>query len=257
MNQKIIDKFESNVDYNTVLDNFEGPLDLLLFLIKEAEIEVKDVFVSKVTEQFMLYLNGLDKLDMDKASEYLFIAATIIEIKSRKLLPEPEPLLPEEDPEYLLKLQLEEYKLYKEASEKLKIQEDVNKFFKEPDKKVGQVKIVYKDFNLDGLIKAFSDLLMKVDKRENSKLLMKEIPKDVFTVSEKIIFIQERVTEEKSISFESLFTRYSTRNEVVTTFQAILELLKLQFIHVEQKGVFDDITLILREEDNNQIEELS
>jgi len=257
MNQKIIDKFESNVDYNTVLDNFEGPLDLLLFLIKEAEIEVKDVFVSKVTEQFMLYLNGLDRLDMDKASEYLFIAATIIEIKSRKLLPEPEPLLPEEDPEYLLKLQLEEYKLYKEASEKLKIQEDVNKFFKEPDKKVGQVKIVYKDFNLDGLIKAFSDLLMKVDKRENSKLLLKEIPKDVFTVSEKIIFIQERVTEEKSISFESLFTRYSTRNEVVTTFQAILELLKLQFIHVEQKGVFDDITLFLREEDSNQIEELS
>jgi segregation and condensation protein A len=257
MNQNKIDKFESNVDYTTVLENFEGPLDLLLYLIKEAEIEVKDIFISKVTEQFMVYLNGLDTLDIDKASEYLFIAATIMEIKSRKLLPDPEPLLPEEDPEYLLKLQLEEYKLYKEASEKLKIYEDVNKFFKEPDKNVGQAKIIYKDFTLDGLIKAFSNLLMRVDQREASKLLQKEIPKDVFTVSEKIVYIQDRLLDEKTISFDSLFTKFSTKNEVVTTFQALLELLKLQFIHVEQNGVFDNILLTLREERNNNIEELN
>jgi len=246
MNKNV--NFESNVDYTTVLENFEGPLDLLLFLIKEAKIEVKDIFVSKVTEQFMLYLKGLPYLDIDKASEYLNIAATITEIKSRKLLPEPELLPPEEDPEYLLKLQIEEYKLYKEASEKLKQAEDVNKFYKEPDKSAGQTKIVYKDFNLDGLIKAFSDLLMKVDERENSKLLQKEIPKDVFTVSEKIVFIKNRIYKEKNVGFETLFTKYSTKNEIVTTFQALLELLKLQYLRIEQKGIFDNITLILRED---------
>ena len=80
-------EFESVVDYSTKLDNFEGPLDLLLHLIKEAKIEIKDVFVSQVTEQFLLYINGVDQLDVDKASDYLNMAATLLEIKSKSILP--------------------------------------------------------------------------------------------------------------------------------------------------------------------------
>ena len=82
--------FETEVDYTTVLDNFEGPLDLLLHLIKEERIEIKDVFVSKVTEQFLSYMKALPYLDVEKATEYLNIAATIIDIKARSLLPPPD-----------------------------------------------------------------------------------------------------------------------------------------------------------------------
>ena len=80
-------EFVSTVDYSTKLNNFEGPLDLLLHLIKEAEIEIKDIFVSDVTEQFLKYMNGLDQIDVDKASEYLNMAATLLEIKSKSILP--------------------------------------------------------------------------------------------------------------------------------------------------------------------------
>ena len=97
------EKFESNVDYDTVLGNFEGPLDLLLFLINKEEIEIKDVFVSQVTEQFLAYMQGLKNLDVDKVSDYLNIAATIIKIKAQALVPNLE-----EDPD--LEAEIEEDK---------------------------------------------------------------------------------------------------------------------------------------------------
>ena len=85
-----VKNFETDVDYTTILDNFEGPLDLLLHLIHQEKIEIKNIFVSQVTEQFLAYMNGLPYIDLDKASEYLAIAATIIDIKARRLLPPPD-----------------------------------------------------------------------------------------------------------------------------------------------------------------------
>ena len=155
-----IKNYESVCDYETKIIDFNGPLDLLLHLIKEAKIEIKDVFVSQVTEQFLLYMDGLSILDVDKASEYLNMAATLLEIKSKSILPKIEELVDEDDLEQNLIRQLEEYKLFKEASVKLKEKENVDRFYKDPDKTVGDVRIVYSDFNLDGLIDAFSKLLM-------------------------------------------------------------------------------------------------
>ena len=249
--------FESVVDYSTKLDNFEGPLDLLLHLIKEAKIEIKDVFVSQVTEQFLTYIDGLSILDVDKASEYLNMAATLLEIKSKSVLPVEEDLLDSlEDPEQALIRQLEEYKLFKEASVKLKEQENVDRFYKLPDKSVGAVKIVYNDFNLDGLIKAFSKLLMRVDDKKRQENTLKEIPKEVFTVKDKVNFIREVILEKEEVSFFELFTHYYTKTELVTTFQALLELLKLQYVSVEQNGVFDDITIKLRDDRNEELGEI-
>ena len=122
------ENFESVVDYTTVLDNFEGPLDLLLFLIKQEQIEIKDVFVSKVTEQFLDYMKGLPYIDIDKASEYLSIASTILEIKAKSLVPAiVEQETDEEDAESVLIRALEEYKLLKEESAKLKELENLVK----------------------------------------------------------------------------------------------------------------------------------
>ncbi len=250
-------EFESTVDYSTKLDNFEGPLDLLLHLIKEAKIEIKDVFVSDVTEQFLKYIEGLDVLDVDKASEYLTMAATLLEIKSKSLLPKVEIYDDDyEDPEETIKRRLEEYRLFKEASEKLKLQENVERFYKDPDKSVGDVKIVYNDFNLDGLIDAFSKLLMRVDDKKRQKNVLKEIPKEIFTVKDKVEHIRNVLSEKNSVSFFELFSGYYYRNELITTFQAMLELLKLQYVSVEQNGVFDDITITLREDRNEELGEI-
>ncbi len=250
-------EFESIVDYSTKLDNFEGPLDLLLHLIKEAKIEIKDIFVSEVTEQFLQYMNNLEVLDVDKASEYLNMAATLLEIKSKSILPRIEEFTDDiEDPEQALIRQLEEYKLFKEASEKLKEQENVLRFYKEPDKSVGDVKVVYTDFNLDGLISAFSKLLMRVDDKKRQENVLKEIPKEVFTVKDKVEHIRTVLLDRKEASFFEMFSSYYTKNELITTFQAMLELLKLQYIKVEQNGVFDDITIILRDDRNEELGEI-
>ena len=249
-------EFESVVDYSTKLDNFEGPLDLLLHLIKEAKIEIKDVFVSQVTEQFLQYINGISVLDVDKASEYLNMAATLLEIKSKSILPKIEEFIDEEDLEGEIIRKLEEYKLFKEASEKLKDQENVLRFYKEPDKSVGDVKIVYNDFNLDGLIAAFSKLLMRVDDKKRQENVLKEIPKEVFTVKDKVEHIRSILLERKEASFFEMFGSYYTKNELITTFQAMLELLKLQYITVEQNGVFDDITITLRDDRNEELGEI-
>lgn len=249
-------EFESVVEYSTKLENFEGPLDLLLHLIKEAKIEIKDIFVSEVTEQFLTYMNGLSRLDVDKASEYLNMAATLLEIKSKSILPKIEEFTEEEDEGQALIRQLEEYKMFKEVSEELKQQENVLRFYKEPDKSVGDVRIVYNDFNIDGLIKAFSKLLMRVDDRKRQQNILKEIPKEVFTVKDKIEEIRAVLLEKESVSFFEMFNHHYTKSELITTFQAMLELLKLQYITVVQNGVFDDITLTLREDRNEELGEI-
>lgn len=249
-------EFESVVDYSTKLDNFEGPLDLLLHLIKEAKIEIKDVFVSQVTEQFLAYIDALTILDVDRASEYLTMAATLLEIKSKSILPKEDIDIDIEDAETTLIRQIEEYNLFKEASAKLKEQENVSRFYKEPDKSVGEVKIVYSDFNLDGLINAFSKLLMRVDDKKRQENILKEIPKEVFTVKDKVDHIRTTLLDKKEMSFFELFTKYYTKNELITTFQAMLELLKLQYVTVEQTGIFDDITIKLRDDRNEELGEI-
>ena len=248
--RSISEKFESNVDYTTVLDNFEGPLDLLLFLINKEEIEIKDVFVSQVTEQFLDYMKGLPYLDVDKVSDYLNIAATIIKIKAQALVPnlEEDPALDaeiEEDKAQLIRA-LEEYKLIKEETKKLKELETIGYYFKEPDKDVGETRTVFTldNLTLDGLISAFSQLLLKREE-ELKEEEVREIPRDSFTVEQKIQFVLESLEEQKEVRFEELFTRDFTKSEIVTTFQAILELLKYQFLHVRQDSTFGEITISL------------
>ena len=248
--QSIREKFDSNVDYTTVLDNFEGPLDLMLFLINKEEIEIKDVFVSQVTEQFLDYMKGLPYLDVDKVSEYLNIAATIIKIKAQALVPniEEDPEIDaeiEEDKAQLI-LALEEYKLIKEETKKLKELETIGYYFKEPDKDVGETRTVFTldHLTLDGLITAFSQLMLKreEDLKEEE---VREIPRDSFTVEQKIQFVLESLEELKEVKFEELFTKDYTKSEIVTTFQAILELLKYQFLRVKQENTFGEITISL------------
>ena len=243
-----VKNFETEVDYTTILDNFEGPLDLLLHLIKEEEIEIKDIFVSKVTEQFLSYMKGLPYIDLEKASEYLNIAATIIDIKARSLVPPPDDGFDDyydedDDPERELIHALEEYKMIKEEAEKLKERETVGYFFKQPDKDLTGVQVQYKDLTLEGLVNAFTKMMMRLERQKRDNPPPREIPKDVYTVRDKIKHIRERITIKDSMKFDELFEEDAEIPEVVTTFQALLELLKHQFVLVEQEELFSTITI--------------
>ncbi len=240
--------FETDVDYTTILDNFEGPLDLLLHLIKEERIEIKDVFVSQVTEQFLSYMKGLPFLDVDKASEYLNIAATIIDIKARSLVPPPDDGIIDDswddnDPEQELIRALEEYQMIKEEADKLKERETVGYIFKAPDKEFAAVQVQYADMTLDGLMQAFTKMMLRLESQRRSAPPPREIPKDTFTVRDKINHIRQKMMEKDSTVFEELFDENSSMPEIVTTFQAMLELLKHQFIIVEQEDLFSSIVI--------------
>jgi len=251
-------QFTSNVDYSTVLDNFNGPLDLLLHLVQEAQIEIKDIFVSQVTDQFLKYMESLDRIDMDKASEYLDMAARLVEIKSRALLPQPDYDEPEDfiDPEQELIREIEEYSLFKQKAEELKEKENVDRFYKNPDESAGEVKLVYKDFNLEGLLDAFSKLMLRVENKAK-KQKAKEIPKDVYTVADKVGFIRTTLLAREKCKFFELFEEDTNRNEVITTFQALLELLKLQYVRAEQPQTYGDIEITLREDRSEDLGDLS
>lgn len=257
--------FESVVDYTTKISNFEGPLDLLLYLVNKAEISIRDIFVSEVTEQFIEYVRSAEDLDMERESEYLGMAATLLEIKSKELLPimqfdwdnDGEDMFMEDDPQENIFRQLEEYKLFKEASENLKKQETVNIFYKEPDESATDVRIEYTDFNLKNLVDAFSKLLARLDLEKRIKNSQKEIPKEVFTVADKINYIKTTMLERQTCSFFELFKEDASRMEVITTFQALLELLKLQYLTCEQSETFGDITINLREDRSEEIGDLS
>lgn len=240
-------KFESTVDYTTVLDGFEGPLDLLLYLINREAIEIKDIFVSQVTEQFLDYMKGLPYLDVEKVTDYLDIAATIIKIKAQSLVPVLDDMEDyyedeTEDDKAGLIHALEEYRLIKEETGKLKERETVGYFFKEPDKNVGETKTKFSldGLTLDGLVKAMSAILVKrADRMEETEI--REIPRDEYTVVQKISYILDVFKNAAEVRFEELFSHDYTRSEIVTTFQALLELLKHQYLHVRQPEALGQI----------------
>lgn len=248
---KEFENFESEVDYNTVLDDFEGPLDLLLHLINIAKIRIEDIFVSQVTGQFLNYIEFMKtqpSRNVDKESAYLALAAQIIYIKSKSLLPVIEIAGEEmggaeaEKQELIEQLKQREYELIKSETPKLKDLETIGYYFKEPDNDFSKVKIVYTEFSLNSLLEAFGKLMLRNESLSQKKDDIKEIPKDAHTVEEKVYFIREKLLTHGEVKFFSLFVTYS-RNEIVTTFQALLEMLKNQFINIKQDGLFGDITI--------------
>ncbi len=240
------DALESESGYRVKLDMFEGPLDLLLHLIKRAKIRICDIYVSDITRQFLEFIEeDIDNVDLDKASEFLGMAAYLLEIKAKALLPKPEVQKDdsEEDDGSELIRRLEEYELYKKEMDKLKELETVGVRFREPDITVGDERTVLKDMTMEGLFAALKKLYEKAERR-SLDTTPKEIVRDPFTVEEKQEFIVESLNEKKQMRFTDLFGEEPTVNEIITTFQALLELMKLQFLTAEQTEVFGEIDLI-------------
>ena len=195
----------------------------------------------------MLFRSGLEQLDMEQAADFIDVAATLLEIKSRALLPRPESveLPPEEDPKVDLINRLEEYRLFKEASEKMRTREVINMFSRAPDESVGQPRLVLKDMTTDGLVKALRKMFEKLGTRQQV-FKQRKIDLDPFTVADKMQYITARVSSAERVTFDELFGEDFTLNEIVTTFMALLELLKNQVVCAEQNEIFDTITITKR-----------
>ncbi|MBQ8468772.1 MAG: segregation/condensation protein A [Clostridia bacterium] len=248
---QILENAEENDEYKFKLENFDGPLDLLLHLIKVAKIDIKDIFVSKITEQYMIYMEDIDNIDVDKASEFILMAARLVEIKSNKLLPKPAEENPdEEDPEQRLIRQIEEYKLFKEASEKLKEIEDVDRLYKQPDDSANGYRYELPEhLDLSLLTQAFYKLLTR-ETIKAQEITERKIVKDRFTVAQKIAQIKDDLITKKHFKFSELFETDYSKSEIINTFLALLELLKGQFITASQSSTYGEIEIFKKEEEN-------
>lgn len=240
---------DNDKSYHVVLSNYDGPLDLLLDLVHRKKIRIEDIFISDIIDQYLAAMEQLDELDIEQAADFIVIAATLVEIKSRALLPRPEEENPQDDPKTELIVKLKEreaeYILYKEVAEKMREQEVINMHYRAPDESVGQPRLVLKDMTTDGLVNALRKMFDKLSMRQQV-FKTRKIALDPFTVDQKMTHIRDRIKISDRVNFDELFDEDFTISEIVTTFMAMLELLKLQEIKVEQKEIFDTITIIKR-----------
>ena len=231
-------------DYKVDLEVFEGPLDLLLYLIRREEVDIYDIPIETITSQYLEYMNVMKMLDLNIAGEFLVMAATLMMIKSRMLLPvdvRSEEDEDEDDPRWELVKQLVEYKKYKDMANQLQerelYQENVfdfggeNALAPDPDDSVS-----LQDVGLFDLIEAFNDVLDNAPPET-----IGEIEGDQFTVSDKIETVLTTVHGQPEASFTSLFQQKATRGEIICTFLALLELLRLRQISIFQKVQFGEI----------------
>ncbi len=249
---------EANVVFH--LGDQEGPLDVLLEMIKSTKLDIMEVRLADLTEQFLAYMQAMPFKNMEQQSEFIVVASKLLEIKANNLLPcedEDADNEDEEDPEVWLKKRLQIYKLFKDASGELATMENVSHFYKEPDKSANDYRIVLKNMNMQGLIDAFSKLMIVAERKANPNSNERQIQKDRFTLADSIVNMRSILTERKRIRFNDFFQGDFTRGEIITTFQAMLELLKAQFASVEQNEVFGEINITLREDKINEQERTS
>ncbi len=232
--------------YKVRLEIFEGPLDLLLFLIKRDELDIYDISLERITSQYLEYLQAFKELNIDVAGEFVVMAANLIYLKSRSLLPAdqqpPEEDVDEDDPRWDLIRQLIEYKKFKEAAEGLQQRElEQERIFArvgddlispEAPLRLGEVGIFQ-------LINAFQNVIKRLEAQED----LREIFGEHFTVSDKIDWILQRVAAGSTVRFSELFAQIASRVEIVVTFLALLELIRLKQVRATQSNPFNEIEI--------------
>lgn len=241
------------MSYKVKLEVFEGPLDLLLYLIKKNEIDIYDIPIAAITEQYLEYIEVMRMLDLNIAGEFLVIAATLIHIKSKMLLPPDEKdLLPEEeeDPREELVRRLVEYKKFKEVAGILQDMEGQRKkmFTRDIPFEVEPGEVFF-EASLFDLITAFTRVLKDVPKE-----IFQEIIKDEFTVEQKVHDLLHMFVKTPVMSLFDLFKNSKNKPEIIATFLAVLELIRLKEILVVQKQNFSDIEIIRNEKHRLNIE---
>lgn len=242
--------FESVLgEFPVRLGNFEGPLDLLLHLIKKHELDIYDIPIALVTKQYLDYLDLMDELNLDTAGEFLVMAATLIHIKSRTLLPRPDPTQddPEEDPREALVRRLLEHQRFKAAAELLhekEIQRSAQ--WGRPDERVaelvGEAPEPEIEVDLFSLMTAFRQVLDRARRRPRVLL-----PPEQISIEDRIEQLDARLSEQEACGFEELFADVQTRAGMIVTFLALLEMIRLKRVRVFQPAPGGAIRVYRRE----------
>lgn len=226
--------------YQVALPVFEGPLDLLLHLIKQNKIDIYDIPIALITKQYLEYIEFMKELDLEIASEFLVMAATLVYIKSKMLLPKPEQQEDEEDPRKELVEQLVEYQKFKEISNLLKERYQIwsGAFSRKTSQ---EEEFLTEELNVFDLLTALKRIL----DRPEPKI---PIPRQTIKVEDKIEEILNTLKEKKSFSFDELFGSEVTKLEIIVTFLALLELLRTKIIRAYQSKPFGKILIKLEDE---------
>lgn len=233
------------MSYLVTIDNFSGPLDLLLHLIKQSNIDIYDIKIEEITKQYLDYIETMSNMNLDIASSYLVMASELIEMKSSYLLPKKEKEVDEyeEDPKERLIKRLVEYINYKEAIEKFhELEVDRQNYYTKPSSELSDFEKSNKlptDVDLSDLLDAFSKFLSRkeIEKPLNTKITNKE-----YSIQERSSEIKNLIKKSKTVSFNDLFT-VRTRSYIVITFLSILSLAKNNEINIKQDNNFDEILL--------------
>ena len=241
-------------DYKVRLEIFEGPLDLLLYLIKKDEVDIQAISIERITRQYLDYINTFKLLNIDLASEFIVMAANLMYLKSRTLLPRveqpPEAEAEEDDPRWDLIRQLIEYKKFKDAAGFLSLRaiEQEGRFAHQPDAPApassepapaSSEPAPLAEVSIFDLIRAFQNVLKRFEESHD----FGDIIDDRFTVSDKIDFLLEQFAPGEIKSFDTLFQSASTKAEVIVTFLALLELMKLNQFIVRQNSLLGAIAI--------------
>ena len=244
-------EFESILpDYPVKVPDYEGPLDLLIHLIKRSEVDIYDIPIALITAQYLEYLELMRELDLDVAGEFLVMAATLIQIKSRMLVPreESDPITEdEEDPREALVRRLLEHQKFKAAAELLHERETVRSAqWTRPDARVEDlVDVPFErelEVDLFSLLQAFQSVLARSQGRPRVML-----PTEIVPIEVRIRQLIDRLSETEACGFEELFADASSRGELITTFLALLEMIRLKLIRVVQSVACGPIRVYKRE----------
>ena len=231
--------------YEVKINEFEGPLDLLLHLIKKSNIDIYDISLEEITNQYLDYINSMKKLNLDIASEYLIMASELLEYKSKSLLPKKENEVDdyEEDPKEELIKRLVDYKKYKEITSTFKELENIRSdiYTKSPSNisEYGEKEVNNDNVTIDDLINAFKKFM---DRKEFEKPIHTKITTKELSVSERMVGIRNILKSRKSVNFVDLFDNYN-KSYVVVTFLSILEMSKNKEIVIIQDNNFSSITI--------------
>ena len=240
--------------YEVSLEKFEGPLDLLIHLIQKNKIDIYDIPIAEITNQYLAHIEKWRELDMEVASEFVVMASKLLEIKSRMLLPRAKD--EEEDEEDLkekLVRQLIEYKIFKNISTYLEEREcaALHAVYKDPEYIPVMTQDAEVEINPEDIFKAYSNIFSLYNDEIEFKDFSQEIVREVFTVEEKIEYIEHQFELNRSgeLHFSELFRKKVSRGEVVVTFLALLEMYKINNIRLFQNRVFQEIIIRQRTEE--------
>ena len=246
------------MDYKIVLESFEGPLDLLFHLIEKEKVDIYDIPIAKITDQYISYIKSMQEIDLDITSEFLVMAANLLEIKSKMLLPSKKDVegqqleIEDADPREDLIKRLLEYKKFKMAAEELKSKGDIrSKLYFKPKEEIDKFIQQDDNFDLDGLelnelIKLYNKVMVRCLEYEK-EINATEIQRDEITIEESMTNITSLIKDKKIVEFEELFEGVFTRSRIVVTFLSVLELIKLKIIKVIQESNFEEIIIKLNQ----------